>query len=333
MEKCVRCGKNSDEIRLYDGLDLIGDTKICERCALLNNTPIIKRPSTSQLKDSEKPFGVRERLMRMSHLRIDEKKEKSVYEEMKELEELPELDKPDDLVFKLVDNFNWIIQTERRRKGLNTKQLADALKESEAAIKLLEKGIVPSKSLDLIRAIEQFLKVRIVKRDLLEQIEEQKKREEQVNALIMAKRPEIMPIEKNTISEVKENSLRFRQRDAEAFRIRDLQRLDETIEKDFDAGKKTKEEVGSEQLSDFGKEDTDSIKKRVFSSNPRLKNNTPSIYDLMKIKKEKEKSIVGGDIQIVDENKGRIENKKNTEKKETLENKNEQKEVKWEDLE
>ncbi|MEK6885449.1 MAG: hypothetical protein AABX17_00615 [Nanoarchaeota archaeon] len=314
MEKCVRCGRNSDEVRLYDGISISGNMRLCERCALLSNTPIIKRPSTGQLKDSEKPAGVRERLMRMNHLDNGEKKEESVFEEIKKLESQPDLERPEDLVFKLVDNFHWTLQTERRRKGFTTKQLADALKESEEAIKLLEKGIVPSKSLDLIRSLEQFLNIRIIRRDLIEEIEEKRKNEERVNALLSVNKPEIVPasIGGNILEESRPISLKYNE--AEQFKIRDLQRLNEKIDNDFEAQKKSVEQVGNEQLSSFGKEDTEHIKKQIFPKE-KPKSTTPSIYELMKKKEERVKVLSGSDIQIIDETK---------EKKQ---------EVKWEDLE
>ncbi len=313
MEKCVRCGRNSDEVRIYDGLDLIGNTKICERCALLSNMPIVKRPSTDQLRNSEKPLGVRERLMKLNHIEGSEKKEKSLNDEIKRLESEPDLEKPEDLVFKLVDNFHWIIQAERRRKGFTVKQIADALSESEEAIKLLEKGIVPGKSLDLIRGLEQFLKIRLIKRDLIEEIEEKRKNEERVNALLVVKKLEILPasVGGNIIPENRPISIKSRE--AEQFKIRDLQRLNEKVEKEFNIEEqKTKEQIGEEQLGGFGREKIP--QKVVYAAKP--KSSTPSIYELMKKKEERIKVLSGSDIQLVDESKN-----------------SKSKEVKWEDLE
>jgi len=310
MEKCSQCGRTDEEVRLFDGFYVTESVRICERCALINNIPIIKRPSTVQLKESESPYGVRTRLMRLAHIGEETKKEKSPYEELKEIEGNPELEQPEELVFKLVDNFHWIIQTERRRKGFTTKQLAEALHESENAIKLLEKGIIPSKSLDLIRGIEQLLKVRIVKRDMLEQIEEQKKRDKLAEEM-MAKRqaPRLLvkdPEKGVTIQPAgklpaKDMPISLRGKDAENFKIQDLQKINERIEKDFEFEHKTREQVGQEQIEDIGKEDTEHIKRSLYRET-RLKSSTPSIYDLMKKKEEKDKiSIIGKDIQIAED--------------------------------
>jgi len=213
-----------------------------------------------------------------------------------------------------VDNFHWILQTERRRKGFTAKQLADALKESEEAIKLLEKGIIPSKSLDLIRSLEQFLNIKLIKRDLIEEIETKRKNEERVNALIVAKKPEIFPVSANNVPE-KENPISLKPKEAEQFKISDLQRLSEKIDNDFQVQKKTVEEVGNEQLSSFGKEDTAYLKKTI-TPREKPKSGVPSIYELMKKKEERVKVLSGSDIQIVEDNP---------------ESKNER--AKWEDLE
>ena len=310
MEKCSQCGRTEEQVKLFDGFSVTDTIKICEKCSLVNNIPIIKRPSVLQLKDSERPYGVRPRLMRMAHLGDEARKEKSAYEELREIEGNPELEQPEELVFKLVDNFHWIIQTERRRKGFTTKQLADAIHESENAIKLLEKAIVPSKSLDLIRGIEQILNIRLIKRDMIEQIEEQKKRNMLAEEM-MAKRqaPRVITedpergitIENPGKIAPKDRPISLKSQEANQFNIRDLQMLNEKIDKDFEFEHKSREEVGKEQMEDIGKEDTEQIKRNIFREN-RPKNSTPTIYDLMKKKEEKDKTtLVGSDIQIVED--------------------------------
>jgi ribosome-binding protein aMBF1 (putative translation factor) len=294
MEKCSRCDRSAEEVRLFDGISVNDSIKICEKCSLIAGVPIIKRPSTSQLKDSERPYGVRERLNRMAHLAKNEKKIKSSYEEIKELESRPELEQPEDLVFKLVDNFHWIIQTERRRKGLSPKQLADAIHESESAIKMLERGIVPSKSIDLIRTLEQFLKVRLIRRDLLDALEEKKLEEEKVNRFILQKKNEIIKKQDSLVLGVRPTS-----RTSQDSRVRDLQRQSDNINRDFSFSKKSSEDIGKEQMEDIGKEDTDYIKRKVYGEKP--KSRPPSIYDLMKKKEERDRGVLGRDIEILED--------------------------------
>ncbi len=279
MERCSNCGKTEEEVKLFDAVDLTEVIKMCERCALISHVPLVKRPSTNQLRDSEKPDNVRNRLMQMNHLALPQKKEKSLSEELNQLDEQPELQKPDDLVFKLVDNFHWVIQTERRRKGLNPKQLADSIGESENAIKLLEKGIVPNKSMNLITAIEQFLKIILIKRSSFGNVEVQKK-------------PVSVGLDKDLAKDAKKDG---------SVKIRELQRQSEMIQHDFEFEKKSSEEVGKEQIENIGSEDTARIKKDIYKQAMVSNKNAPSIYDLMKKKEEKEKTAVTGkDIELAE---------------------------------
>jgi ribosome-binding protein aMBF1 (putative translation factor) len=316
MDKCARCQRSEEEVRLFDGLYINEAVRMCERCAILSNIPIIKRPSTDQLKSSEQPYSVRERLMHMNRLDVSSKQEKTIPKSLKELENRPELEKPEDLVFKLVDNFHWVIQTERRRKGLTTKQLADLLGESESALKLLEKGIVPSKSMNLITAIEQFLKVKIIKRDLLisSQMTENSKynsnKPEKKEELFIKKmqESEANDMVKSAILNEKNTELGKIERagkyplDASLFKERDksnsvieLKKRSEIIEQDFT--KKTGQEIGKEQTANFGKEEV--FKRTLYRERP--KNVVPTIYELMKKKQEKEKtSVTGKDIALLD---------------------------------
>ena len=75
MEKCARCGKNEEEVMLFDGIYVNEPVKICERCAILSNILIIKKPTSEQLKASERPFGVRDRLSRMAGIKQEYKKQ------------------------------------------------------------------------------------------------------------------------------------------------------------------------------------------------------------------------------------------------------------------
>jgi ribosome-binding protein aMBF1 (putative translation factor) len=323
MERCARCSRSEDEVRLFDGIYVNDVVRICEKCSLISNIPLIKRPNVSQLKDSEKPLGVRARLMRMNHLDIQIGKEKSLVESMQELEANPELEKPEDLVFKLVDNFHWVIQTERRRKGITTRQLADMLGESEGAIKLLEKGIIPTKSLNLINAIEQFLKIKLVKRDLLSQQDKNPadskilslpskspfKKNEEASFLDKMKKEEGEDMVKEAILEEKNPVMKkieragsyplpaseFRKREGTS--VNEIIRRSERVENDFSYNKKSSAEVGREQVESIGKEDTSAIKRKLYGEKPRPA--VPTIYDLMKKKEEKEKqTLTGKDIDL-----------------------------------
>lgn len=305
-QKCVRCGKKEDSVKLFDGIYITESVKICEKCAIIAGVPIIKRPSADQLKDSEKPYAVRSRLMKMAGLAVPEKKGKSALEELNDLESKPELEKPDSMSFRLVDNYNWLIQTTRRRKGLTAKQLAAAISESEAAVDMLEHKSIPRNSLQLIRKIEQILNLNLIKRDSfgdvvgnvkLPPLEPFKEKNEEfiekIEVMAPAKKDEVGPSA-------------FSREMSEKFRMRDLQRANKIIDNDMDSSVKSREQVGNEQTSRFGKEDSANIARKVYDSYERkelkTKGKVPSIYDLMKKKEERDRtSMSGKDIQVTDD--------------------------------
>jgi ribosome-binding protein aMBF1 (putative translation factor) len=171
--RCFKCGVPDNRALLYDVISLKGVQKVCRKClAEESDMPIVKKPKTFQLKETENKSSVYERLSKVAG--IDTKKHNPVVsrelekqeKELKEIadrnyEKAVELNPiPSD---KFVDNFHWIIMRARRLKKLTQEQLAKELNESEAAIKITEKGIVPENKIELIRKIESFLKIRVFK--------------------------------------------------------------------------------------------------------------------------------------------------------------------------
>jgi ribosome-binding protein aMBF1 (putative translation factor) len=385
MEKCARCGKNEEEVMLFDGIYVNEPVKICERCAILSNILIIKKPTSEQLKASERPFGVRDRLSRMAGIKQEYKKQGiSLQEEIKRAEEAQELAKPSDLVFKLVDNFHWVIKIARRRRGFSSKQLADAISESQSAIEMLEKAIIPRDAMNLITKLEQFLKISLIKKDSLEIMREKEKRaieearkrairdmekksdeiifdiekerkeriqhfrdtmtireggeenplaipekiieklrkeeaDEMVKFAVEHEKPEIRKFEE--VDGKPLGVLNFRKDKITGMTISDLRRMQEQIDKDSpDFSEESKKEIAEEQLAGFGKEDTEKIKRKVFDFDKmkeRKKDSkvVPSIYDLMKKREEKDKSMIGKDIEVIEDNSEDTE-KKNRENQE-----------------
>lgn len=164
MEKCVRCGINGDDVRLFDA---IYDGKmecICERCSIIENIPIIKKPSSSQLKESEKAFGVYDRMKHISGI-LEDKKEESFFieDKLKELDNMPESELPEREKLNLIEHFHWHIMKQRRKKGLTQEQLASAIGEGLVVIQMIEKGKFPENAEILLRKLEQFFQVRLKK--------------------------------------------------------------------------------------------------------------------------------------------------------------------------
>jgi ribosome-binding protein aMBF1 (putative translation factor) len=158
--RCAKCGKPEREARLFDAINNQEIIKICGNCELKEDLPLIRRPTTSQLKDSEKPYTVRERLLRIAGLVKEERKEESPT--TREFV-IREKDKIEAKNLETVDNFHWHIQMARRRKGLQQRQLAEKIGESEAAIVMIERASLPEDPFNLIIKLEQFLGIRLRK--------------------------------------------------------------------------------------------------------------------------------------------------------------------------
>lgn len=177
-ERCARCNVHGEEVRLFDAIYEGRIGSLCERCSIIENIPIIKKPAASQLRDSEKAIGVYSRMKRLAGIR-DSKKEETFFREdrLNELNEHPNLEIPEKDNLNLIDNFHWEIMRNRRRKGLSQKQLAENLGESETVIQMIEKAKLPEKAEQLIKKIEQFLQIRLTKISDAQRFLQTKKRE------------------------------------------------------------------------------------------------------------------------------------------------------------
>jgi ribosome-binding protein aMBF1 (putative translation factor) len=163
-ERCVRCNVDGKEVRLFDAIYEGRMGTICERCSIIENIPIIKKPATSQLRESEKDTKVYSRMKELAGIK-DSKKEETFFIEdrLKELNEHPNLEIPEKDNLNLIDHFHWEIMKNRRRKVLSQKKFAESLGESEVVIQMLEKAKLPEKPEQIIKKIEQFLQIRLRK--------------------------------------------------------------------------------------------------------------------------------------------------------------------------
>lgn len=164
MESCARCDVRENEVRLYDAIYEGRMNSICERCSIIENIPIIKKPNASQLKETEQGEGVYSRMQRLSGL--GEEKSDEVYfreDKLNELERQPELELPEQEKLNLIEHFHWEIMKERRRKGLSPEKLAEFLGESVVVVQMIEKGKLPENAESLIRKLEQFFQIKLRK--------------------------------------------------------------------------------------------------------------------------------------------------------------------------
>ena len=170
MEYCYKCEIPEAKALLFDVVLPDGIYKICRKCSYKEDLPIITKPNLSN--ELEKRPTVYERLSKLSGF---DAKKKSENEELKKEEaKLKEVvnrkfrrtvvtvDLRTNLRDELIDNFHWIVMRVRRGKHLTQKQVAEAIRESEISIRMLERGIV--NDANIIKKIEEFLSIRIRKK-------------------------------------------------------------------------------------------------------------------------------------------------------------------------
>jgi len=179
LKKCFKCERTEKEVKLIDAIYENEITKICEECAITEDIPIIRKPSSFQLKTSKKPPTVYERLSKISgisNVTAKQKQESKVQEIMKKItisnspdlnqlsiKQRQELAKKANQPLNLIDNFHWHIQMTRRKKKITQSQLAQILAEPEEAIKMIESGKLPDDANKIIRKIEQYFKINLEK--------------------------------------------------------------------------------------------------------------------------------------------------------------------------
>ncbi len=170
--ECSECGVDGSKIVLFDVLSSQGVEKICKNCHR-GDMVVLRRPTTFQLKESEKKTSVyngkyNEFNPVKKELKKTEESLKSLvdrtYENRVSVDRKPRLD--------LVENFHWIIMRARRMKKLTQAQLAKEISESESAIKMAERGVLPEDDYRLVNKIESLLGIKIVKSPLTEKLPE-----------------------------------------------------------------------------------------------------------------------------------------------------------------
>jgi len=180
MNNCAVCKRDERQVKLVDAVYDNEIVKICEECAIIEELPVIRKPSSFQLEASEKPYSVRQRLARMAGVRLKDEINKDMKAQAgvcdvrrgitldnlrkpkdynKLFQERVELAKKSNKPLDLVDNWNWHIQMTRRDKKLSLGQVADAIKEQEMVLKMIEQGNLPDDANRIISKLEQYFKI------------------------------------------------------------------------------------------------------------------------------------------------------------------------------
>ncbi len=172
METCFRCGASSENTTVYDAISNSGLVKICANCNIRENLPILKKAGAMP---EEKRQTVYERLSRMSGFNPRQREERKREEQMRkqndEVRQVLDRNFREEMMTSnvkrevggddLVRNFHWEIMKARRARHMTQRDLAEAVGESELAIRMAERGMLPRERERLVRKIENYLHIRI----------------------------------------------------------------------------------------------------------------------------------------------------------------------------
>ena len=305
-EKCVRCERSGNETRLLDGVYDNQRVKICSIFAQIEGIPVIRRPSAEQLKAAEKPYTVNERLRRMAGFKVEKKqiaKPETKEEFNKErVRRIRESVKP----LNLVDNYNWYIQRMRRARNMTRKQLAESIAESEEAIKMIEQGTLPSDAEELIKKLEQFFMIKLVKPDdgyvdeSIVNLLRQKSARPQIQRVYQTQQPDIFRASRRTKEVVIDRAT------APLLRVGDLKKMQEKGTK-FDKGKKEEfaaeivHDIIQKEELDMGTADDYEWKGKTFEERRKISEgnkNKGTKESIEESEIEAEESLFGNDLEI-----------------------------------
>ncbi|MDP3987501.1 MAG: hypothetical protein Q8P81_04730 [Nanoarchaeota archaeon] len=165
-EECFICGVSGQRTRLFDAISPKGIEKICDYCSIKESIPVLKRPTTEQLKESEKDHRPYREAFEKNKKPASIKNNIATETTLREIVDRNYMDKsprevrprPD-----LVEHFHWVIMRARRSRKMTPEQLAKEISESVAAVKMAEQGILPDDDYRLIKKLESFLGIRLAK--------------------------------------------------------------------------------------------------------------------------------------------------------------------------
>jgi ribosome-binding protein aMBF1 (putative translation factor) len=169
MNECFKCGISGEKARLFDVISDSGIVKVCNNCFSEENLPLIKKPTTLQIKESEKQRTFHEKISTSLANKIPVRKNDLSDKKNVSLRDIVDKNLKINLLESikprpdLVDNFHWVIMRIRRARHISREQFAKDLGESETLIKMIEQGILPEDDNKIINKIEGYLGIKLRK--------------------------------------------------------------------------------------------------------------------------------------------------------------------------
>ena len=159
--ECAVCGRSQEEANLSEGIYQGEVVKVCEKCAEIEEIPLIKKPTSEQFIEADRHYNVRERMEKISNKReIPVSKEHEVA-----LKNLGKLKIPlkKQQPKNLVDNYYWEIKMARRRKKFSIAQLSNQIGIPVEVLEAIEKAQLPKNYESTMRILEEILEIKVFK--------------------------------------------------------------------------------------------------------------------------------------------------------------------------
>jgi ribosome-binding protein aMBF1 (putative translation factor) len=305
-EKCARCRITESEVKLYDSIYDGRMASLCERCSIIENIPIIKKPSSDQLKNTDRPVAVYNRMKRMADMNGEKQDTFFMEDKLNALDKNPELELPEKEKLNLIPHYYWEIMKNRRRKGLSQEKLAEAIGESPTVIKMIEKGKLPENAKIVLSKLEQYFqtnfklipkKLPVVKQEpilldkeghALERIPEPKVRHRTQNVEIVS-----LDDEESKLDDLIEGSNEYVE---EEIIIEDqgeksgiFQKIKNVFKSDVDVDLENMEEMGTEEIinDEEGMEEIDIDKNALEIDIKQIDTSETTISDLRDVHRRK----------------------------------------------
>jgi ribosome-binding protein aMBF1 (putative translation factor) len=172
MDKCYLCGIEDGKTLLYEGIHKkFGIVKVCRKCYHRDKIPLIQKKDLN-IDEIDRQESVRERLSRMAHVNVFKKETRKIeptqedihLQNLIEKNVRKEIEEGPKTFDDLVNHFNWVIMRKRRSMKLTRTAFADAIKEQPIVIEALEEGNLPKNYVPLIKKVENYLGVKLLKR-------------------------------------------------------------------------------------------------------------------------------------------------------------------------
>ncbi|MDD5193512.1 MAG: hypothetical protein PHF67_02905 [Candidatus Nanoarchaeia archaeon] len=282
VEKCVRCGALESEIKLFDTIYEGKAQCICERCSIIENVSILERPTQDKIKESNRVVNVYERMRRLTGMAPEKKESEERKNRLEELRKNPQLEIPEKRVPELIDHFHWEIMKCRRRKGLSHNQLGEAIGEPGFRIELIEKGNLGENPEELVKKLERFFNIRLIKLNSLDLM----KKNEKEAPILLDEDGNVLETIPEPATKIREEDLFFEKEFEEKNKKKESRRFFADFLNKFKKPAKNKYE--SESISPVSSEEDESISEEHLEL-PGEKNEKIEDLDLEKIDKDKVK--------------------------------------------